>query len=71
MASDEAAEPVDPAPPGRPRIGKTRRVRITTTVEPSKLAQLRDHARQSQHSLGELADAYVRRHFEESTDSLP
>lgn len=48
---------------GRPRLGKPRRVRITTTIEPSKLARLREHARQTKKSLGQLADDYVKRHF--------
>ena len=56
---------------GRPNLGKPRRVRITTTVEPSKLARLREHARRVKKSLGQLADEYVRDHFllsEESVD---
>lgn len=48
---------------GRPKLGGSRRVRITTTVEPSKLALLREHAQRVQQSLGELADEYVQRHF--------
>jgi hypothetical protein len=49
--------------PGRPRLGKPRRVRVTTTIEPSKLALLREHARQSKKSLGQLADEYVEKRF--------
>lgn len=49
--------------PGRPKLGKPRRVRITTTIEPSKLAVLREHARRSKKSLGQLADEYVEQHF--------
>lgn len=45
--------------PGRPKLGRPRRVRITTTIEPSKLALLRDYARRERKSLGQLADEYV------------
>ena len=48
---------------GRPKLGGPRRVRITTTVEPSKLALLREHAQRMQRSLGQLADEYVQQHF--------
>lgn len=48
---------------GRPKLDRPRRVRITTTVEPSKLALLREHAQRTQQSLGQLADEYVRQHF--------
>jgi hypothetical protein len=48
---------------GRPKLGGPRRVRITTTVEPSKLALLREHAQRMQQSLGQLADEYVQQHF--------
>jgi hypothetical protein len=48
---------------GRPKLGRVRRVRITTTIEPSKLALLREHARRAQKSLGQLADEYVRERF--------
>ncbi len=47
------------AHPGRPKLGRPRRVRITTTIEPSKLARLREHARREKKSLGQLADEYV------------
>jgi hypothetical protein len=44
---------------GRPKSGRPKRIRITTTVEPSKLAILREHARREKKSLGQLADEYV------------
>ncbi|MBV9719243.1 MAG: hypothetical protein JOZ77_07980 [Candidatus Eremiobacteraeota bacterium] len=44
---------------GRPKLGRPKRVRITTTIEPSKLAILREHARREKKSLGQLADEYV------------
>jgi hypothetical protein len=56
---------------GRPKSGQPRRVRITTTIEPSKLTLLREHARRQKKSLGQLADEYVAEHFpsaEKSTD---
>jgi len=49
--------------PGRPKLGVPRRVRITTTIEPSKLALLREHALRQRKSLGQLADEYVDEHF--------
>lgn len=51
--------------PGRPKLGRPRRVRITTTIEPSKLALLRDHAKRLGKSLGQLADEYVDANFRE------
>ncbi len=48
---------------GRPKSGQPKRVRITTTIEPSKLAILREHARREKKSLGQLADEYVAEHF--------
>lgn len=63
MACDAGEEPARPLSLGRPRLGKRRRVRITTTIEPSKLARLREHARQTKKSLGQLADEYVDRFF--------
>jgi hypothetical protein len=57
-------------PVGRPKSGRPKRVRITTTVEPSKLAVLREHARREKKSLGQLADEYVTERFR-STDSSP
>lgn len=48
---------------GRPKLGRPRRVRVTTTVEPSKLARLREHAKRQRKSLGQLADEYVDEHF--------
>jgi hypothetical protein len=53
-----------PTPPrGRPRLDRPRRIRVTTTVEPSKLALLREHARRARKSLGQLADEYVDERF--------
>lgn len=63
MACNGTEEPAQMLSRGRPRLGKPRRVRITTTIEPSKLARLREHARQTKKSLGQLADDYVKRHF--------
>ncbi len=58
------------AHPGRPKLGRPRRVRITTTIEPSKLALLREHARREQKSLGQLADEYVDKRFvDEKSDA--
>jgi hypothetical protein len=48
---------------GRPRLGAQRRVRIMTTIEPSKLMVLQQYAQRVQKSLGELADEYVNSHF--------
>jgi hypothetical protein len=48
---------------GRPKSGRPKRVRITTTIEPSKLAVLREHARRERKSLGQLADEYVSEQF--------
>ena len=48
---------------GRPKSGRPKRVRITTTIEPSKLAVLREHARREKKSLGQLADEYVAERF--------
>jgi hypothetical protein len=48
---------------GRPKSGRPKRVRITTTIEPSKLAALREHARRVKKSLGQLADEYVAERF--------
>jgi hypothetical protein len=48
---------------GRPKSGRPKRVRITTTIEPSKLAILREHARREKKSLGQLADDYVAEHY--------
>ena len=48
---------------GRPKLGRPRRVRITTTIEPIKLILLRDHAERVKKSLGQLADEYVDLHF--------
>jgi hypothetical protein len=53
---------------GRPKLGRPRRIRITTTVEPSKLALLREHARRVRKSLGQLADEYVNERFGEALD---
>ena len=48
---------------GRPKSGRPKRVRITTTIEPSKLAVLREYARREKKSLGQLADEYVAERF--------
>jgi hypothetical protein len=48
---------------GRPKLGGARRIRITTTVEPAKLALLREHALRTKKSLGQLADEYVAARF--------
>ena len=48
---------------GRPKSGRPKRVRITTTIEPAKLAVLREHARREKKSLGQLADEYVAERF--------
>jgi hypothetical protein len=63
------AEPGQRPAIGRPKLGQARRVRITTTIEPSKLALLREHARRAQKSLGQLADEYVRERFPSSDPS--
>jgi hypothetical protein len=49
---------------GRPKLGGARRVRITTTVEPAKLALLREHAQRTKKSLGQMADEYVAARFQ-------
>ena len=67
MDSDEPViDNAQPTPIGRQKLGQPRRVRITTTIEPSKLARLREHARRMKKSLGQLADEYVRCHFTSS-----
>ena len=48
---------------GRPKSGRPKRVRITTTIEPSKLVVLREHARREKKSLGQIADEYVAERF--------
>ena len=53
---------------GRPKLGRPRRIRITTTIEPLKLARLREHARRVRKSLGQLADEYVNERFEPAAD---
>jgi hypothetical protein len=53
---------------GRPKLGRPRRIRITTTIEPAKLALLREHARRVRKSLGQLADEYVSQWFGEALD---
>ena len=61
---DEAVDAEKRRPPaGRPKSGRPKRVRITTTIEPSKLAVLREHARREKKSLGQLADEYVAEQF--------
>jgi hypothetical protein len=69
-----AVPPEDPATNsgpraiGRPKLGRPRRIRITTTIEPAKLALLREHARRVRKSLGQLADEYVSAWFEVASD---
>jgi hypothetical protein len=48
---------------GRPKGDQLRRVRMMTTVEPAKLMLLREHAKRTEKSLGELADDYVKERF--------
>lgn len=69
---DDEADSVDERRPsaGRPKSGRPKRIRITTTIEPSKLALLREHARRAKKSLGQLADEYVTEQFR-STDASP
>jgi hypothetical protein len=55
---------------GRPKLGVQRRVRITTTIEPSKLVVLRLHAQHVKKSLGQLADEYVSCHFIQEMGAL-
>jgi hypothetical protein len=70
MRCDEpAGENRQPVRIGRPKLGQPRRVRVTTTIEPSKLARLREHARRTKKSLGQLVDEYVRYHFPSSEES--
>jgi hypothetical protein len=57
------AKAVPRAAAGRPKVGLPRRVRITTTIEPSKLILLREHAQRAKKSLGQLADEYVDQRF--------
>jgi hypothetical protein len=59
----EAMNAEAPKHAGRPRLDRPRRVRITTTIEPSKLALLQEHAQRQKKSLGELADEYVQEHL--------
>ena len=67
---DASEEPTtelrDPEPRelGRPKLGRPRRIRITTSVEPAKLALLREHARRVKKSIGQLADEHVSERFE-------
>src|ERR1700694_5157311 len=64
-SDDRDAVPANAGPraPGRPKVGRPRRVRITTTIEPSKLILLREHAQRAKKSLGQLADEYVDQRF--------
>jgi len=72
MTSDDLAEDKPfPVPFGRPRLGQPRRVRVTTTIEPSKLACLRKHGLRMKKSLGQLADEYVCCHFLEPEQVEP
>ncbi len=57
---------VERAAVGRPKLGQARRVRISTTVEPVKLARLRAYARRQKKSLGQVVDEYVRERFSRS-----
>jgi hypothetical protein len=52
---------------GRPKSGRPKRVRITTTIEPSKLTVLREHARREKKSLGQIADEYVAENYSAET----
>jgi hypothetical protein len=65
---NDAPDVVDERRPsaGRPKSGRPKRVRITTTIEPSKLVLLREHARREKKSLGQLADEYVAEQFPSS-----
>jgi hypothetical protein len=66
-ASNEPTEQpaeAEPREAGRPKLGRPRRIRITTTIEPAKLAVLREHARQVKKSIGQLADELVNERFE-------
>ena len=58
----------EPRAIGRPKLGRPRRIRITTTIEPSKLALLREHARRVRKSIGQLADEHVKKRFEAGAD---
>jgi hypothetical protein len=48
---------------GRPKGDQLRRIRMMTTIEPAKLVLLREHAKRTEKSLGELADDYVKERF--------
>jgi hypothetical protein len=63
---EPSAELGDPEPRelGRPKLGRPRRIRISTTVEPAKLAFLREHARRVKKSIGQLVDEHVSERFE-------
>lgn len=64
-AMDAESAPLDSQPrkAGRPKLGGPRRFRITTTIEPAKLALIREHAKRVRKSLGQLADDYVAARF--------
>jgi hypothetical protein len=68
-SDDPSGENTQPIPIGRPKLGQSRRVRVTTTIEPSKLVLLRAHALRAKKSLGQLVDEYVRYHFPSSEES--
>ena len=67
-SDDRAGENPQPTLIGRPKLGQLQRVRMTTTIEPSKLALLREHALRAKKSLGQLVDEYVRYHFPSSEE---
>ena len=66
--NDGQGEALEHTRPGRPKIGRPRRVRITTTIEPAKLALLREHAQREHKSLGQLADDYIERRFPHTSE---
>jgi len=48
---------------GRPKLERPKRVPVITSIEPSKLAQLREHAHRKKKSLGQLVDEYLEERF--------
>jgi hypothetical protein len=62
---NDEADGIDERRPsaGRPKSGRPKRVRMSTTIEPSKLAILREHALREKKSLGQLADEHVAEQF--------
>jgi hypothetical protein len=67
-SDDRVGENTQPTPVGRPKLGQSQRIRMTTTIEPSKLALLRARALRAKKSLGQLVDEYVRYHFPSSEE---